>query len=177
MKQFGGDWTETKIEILVEYAKAYLTIMNKHKQFKTLYCDGFAGSGTIYKDNKTDVRITIGAARRVLEIDNPTCFDASYGNGCKPLLWDAIRVAFNRKPSQLYQKKLKEVFAHVSRPYELKNSTGSPMYHLFLASNNEAALRIGNDIVKKAGDAVALERAAHDIRELHVRPVSRESTG
>ena len=28
MNQFGGDWTERKIEIAVEYAKAYLTIMN-----------------------------------------------------------------------------------------------------------------------------------------------------
>lgn len=25
MNQFGGDWTKVKIEILVEYAKAYLT--------------------------------------------------------------------------------------------------------------------------------------------------------
>lgn len=27
MNQFGGDWTENKIEIIVEYAKAYLNIM------------------------------------------------------------------------------------------------------------------------------------------------------
>jgi len=30
MNTFGGDWTKTKIEILVEYAQAYLTIMSKH---------------------------------------------------------------------------------------------------------------------------------------------------
>ena len=53
------------------------------------------------------------------------------------------------KSAKLYQKKLKEVFEFVSKPFELKNSTGSPMYHLFLASNNETAVKIGNDIVRK----------------------------
>jgi len=28
MNEFGGNWTEKKIEILVEYASAYLDIMN-----------------------------------------------------------------------------------------------------------------------------------------------------
>jgi three-Cys-motif partner protein len=53
------------------------------------------------------------------------------------------------KSAKLYRKRLKEVFAFVSAPYELKNSTTSTMYHLFLASNNESAVKIGNDIVKK----------------------------
>jgi hypothetical protein len=57
MNQFGGDWTEKKIEMVVGYAKAYLTIMNKYPQFKTLYFDGFAGSGDIYNDNKVDVDV------------------------------------------------------------------------------------------------------------------------
>jgi hypothetical protein len=33
MNNFGGDWTKVKIEILVEYAKAYLTIMNSRRYF------------------------------------------------------------------------------------------------------------------------------------------------
>jgi hypothetical protein len=49
MNQFGGDWTSLKIEILVEYAKAYLTIMKKHSYWRTLYFDGFAGTGFIIK--------------------------------------------------------------------------------------------------------------------------------
>jgi hypothetical protein len=48
MNQFGGNWTNQKIEIVVAYAKAYLVIMNKYPQFKTLYFDGFAGSGDIF---------------------------------------------------------------------------------------------------------------------------------
>lgn len=35
MNQFGGDWTEVKMEIVVAYAKAYLTIMNKQAWAKT----------------------------------------------------------------------------------------------------------------------------------------------
>jgi three-Cys-motif partner protein len=87
MNKFGGNWTEKKIEILVEYAKAYLDIMNVYANrynWKLLYFDGFAGSGEIVKiiDNKLsgdyDVRSTIGAARRIVEIEHPRAFDEYY---------------------------------------------------------------------------------------------------
>jgi three-Cys-motif partner protein len=78
MNQFGGDWTEQKIDIVVDYAKAYLTIMNKYPQFETLYFDGFAGSGDIYKGDKIDFEIIKGSAIRVLEIDKPKSFDIYY---------------------------------------------------------------------------------------------------
>ncbi len=55
MNKFGVNWTEQKIEIVVDYAKTYLTIMNKYPQFQTLYFDGFAGSGVIFKDNRIDI--------------------------------------------------------------------------------------------------------------------------
>ncbi len=53
------------------------------------------------------------------------------------------------KSAKLYRDRLREVFEFVSKPYELRNSSNSIMYHLFLASNNETAVKIGNDIVKK----------------------------
>lgn len=62
MNKFGGNWTEQKIEMVVSYAKAYLTVMNKYPQFKTLYFDGFAGSGDIFKDDKIDIDIIKGTA-------------------------------------------------------------------------------------------------------------------
>jgi three-Cys-motif partner protein len=76
--QFGGSWTEEKIEIVVEYAKAYLRIMNKYPRFKCLYFDGFAGSGDIYKNDTTDIETIKGAAVRILEIDSPKSFDMYY---------------------------------------------------------------------------------------------------
>ncbi len=81
MNQFGGDWTENKIEILVEYATSYLTIMNRYAGrfgWKLLYFDGFAGSGFIKKGKKENQKTIIGAARRILEIDKPRPFDMYY---------------------------------------------------------------------------------------------------
>ena len=78
MNKFGGNWTEQKIEMVVDYAKAYLTIMNKYPQFKTLYFDGFAGSGDIFKDDKVDIEIIKGTAVRILEINYPRSFDMYY---------------------------------------------------------------------------------------------------
>ncbi len=275
MNQFGGDWTKAKIEILVEYAKAYLTIMKNRRFFKLMYFDGFAGSGFIVNDKKVDVETTVGAARRIIEIIEPRPFDIYYfvekdpanfkllekntktafpkkkihavcqdcnkklvdlanflrdpknkhyrtlayidpcgmqvewrsieslrglqidmwvlvptGLGVNRLLkkngqisdaWlerleiflgmtrEEIEKKFYKKtPSlfpditlihkeedaversaKLYQSRLKEVFDFVSRPHALRNSTNSIMYHLFLTSNNETAVKIGNDIVKK----------------------------
>ena len=78
MNKFGGNWTEQKIEMVVSYAKAYLIIMNKYPQFKTLYFDGFAGSGDIFKEDKIDIDIIKGTATRILEINTPRSFDMYY---------------------------------------------------------------------------------------------------
>lgn len=78
MNWFGGDWTKIKIEILIEYAKAYLMIMKNRPYFKLLYFDGFAGSGFIINNKKQDVEVTIGAARRIIEISDPIAFDEYY---------------------------------------------------------------------------------------------------
>jgi three-Cys-motif partner protein len=78
MNQFGGNWTQQKIEMVVAYAKAYLIIMNKYPQYKTLYFDGFAGSGDIYKNEEADIDIIKGTAIRILEINEPKSFDIYY---------------------------------------------------------------------------------------------------
>ena len=274
MNQFGGDWTKIKIEILVEYAKAYLHIMKSRRFFKLMYFDGFAGSGSIQNETQFGVDITVGAARRIIEISEPRPFDTYYfvekdpknfalleqstkhafpkkaifairedcnkklldlsnflrnsknknrtlvyidpcgmqvewrsieslrglhidmwvlvptGLGVNRLLkkdgqiedaWlekleiflglpkeEIIAKFYKKTPSlfedltfvdkishaieksaEIYRNRLKDVFQFVSKPYELKNSTNSIMYHLFLTSNTQAAVKIGNDIVKK----------------------------
>lgn len=81
MNNFGGDWTESKIEILVEYAQAYLSIMNIYADkynWKLLYFDGFAGSGSIQKGNDENRKVIIGATKRILDIENPRPFDRYY---------------------------------------------------------------------------------------------------
>ncbi len=64
------------MEIVVDYAKAYLTIMNKQDWVKTLYFDGFAGSGLI--DAKENKEAIMGTALRILDIQEPRPFDIYY---------------------------------------------------------------------------------------------------
>ena len=81
MNIFGGSWTDQKLEIVVEYTKAYLKIMKSRRYWKLLYFDGFAGSGKIKKEKiseKKSVKIIEGAAKRILAIDDPRSFDWYY---------------------------------------------------------------------------------------------------
>lgn len=97
---WGGDWTKKKIEILVEYASAYLKIMNKHPYWKLLYFDGFAGNGIIVSENETNFEITIGAARRILETNAPRPFDHYYF------------VEKDRTNASLLKANTKDIFPH-----------------------------------------------------------------
>ena len=51
MNQFGSSWTDQKMKIVVDYAKAYLQIMSAQNWAKTIYFDGFAGSGIIKEED------------------------------------------------------------------------------------------------------------------------------
>ena len=68
--QFGGKWTEQKIKIVYDYAKAYLTIMAKYKDkfgWKIMYFDGFAGTGKIEnKDKETEKEIEGVAKKNII---------------------------------------------------------------------------------------------------------------
>jgi len=279
MNNFGGNWTEIKIEILVEYAKAYLTIMNKYADkynWRLLYFDGFAGSGFITKGKGEHKRKIVGAAKRILEIEKPRPFDEYYfvekdnqfaiglekvvaqyknkktyivnedcnkkiqsmgqflnsskGKKYKVLAyidpcgmqlnWDSLKtikesnvdawilvptgMGVNRllkkdgnisnawieklmhflgmskteildyfysqkniltlfgeeiettkkqkaieKSAELYQSRLSELFEFVTKPYILKNSTNSIMFHLYMVTNNKTAIKIANEIIDK----------------------------
>lgn len=46
--QFGGDWTEHKLQALKKYLEAYMTIFTGNERaryFDTVYVDAFAGTG------------------------------------------------------------------------------------------------------------------------------------
>jgi len=87
--KWGGPWTEKKLDAFSKYVWSYLTIMKKHSFWKTIYFDGFAGSGTQEKDTKTDLymqlklsqeeeRTYLGAAERVLTLKGGLSFDYYY---------------------------------------------------------------------------------------------------
>lgn len=75
MQEFGDNWTEAKIDILLKYTKAYLQIMKSRDYFKLIYFDGFAGAG--YIDLNDSSRIA-GSAIEVLKINKPRPFDLYY---------------------------------------------------------------------------------------------------
>ncbi len=66
--QFGGPWTETKLEILEAYLNAYTTAL-KRKPFKLIYIDAFAGTGQIalQEDGET-IGFLRGSTERALRI-------------------------------------------------------------------------------------------------------------
>ena len=86
---WGGLWTERKLEAFSKYVISYLTIMRKYPFFKTIYFDGFAGSGTRKTTLKTELfnqlnileyeeKVYKGAAERVLNLPNELSFDYHY---------------------------------------------------------------------------------------------------
>ena len=89
LARWGGQWTEEKLDTFTKYVNAYLTIMNKYRDqydWKLIYFDGFAGSGSRSETNnnqsdlllelfsedvlhKDELDLYQGAAERVLSID------------------------------------------------------------------------------------------------------------
>ncbi|MEI7594212.1 MAG: three-Cys-motif partner protein TcmP [Bacteroidota bacterium] len=86
---WGGSWTEKKLDAFAKYVSAYLTIMKKHSYWKTIYFDGFAGSGERKVESNTPLyeqlfidepegSVYKGAAERVLTLQNNLSFDFHY---------------------------------------------------------------------------------------------------
>ena len=86
--EWGGPWTEKKLNAFSKYVKSYLTIMKKFDYWKTIYFDGFAGSGkrksgkvellTQLKISLEEEKVYQGAAQRVLSLPNNLSFDYYY---------------------------------------------------------------------------------------------------
>ncbi|HNW91039.1 MAG TPA: three-Cys-motif partner protein TcmP [Bacteroidales bacterium] len=87
--EWGGKWTEKKLDAFGKYVSAYLTIMKKYPYWKTIYFDGFAGSGEkkckstsqLYQQlmiTEEDEKLYKGAAERVLTLSNNLSFDFHY---------------------------------------------------------------------------------------------------
>jgi three-Cys-motif partner protein len=52
------------------------------------------------------------------------------------------------KLHELYASRIAgNIFKYVSNPKVLRNNSGSPLFHFFMATNNEIALRIANSVV------------------------------
>ena len=73
---FGGDWTMQKLAILDDYLDAFTTAL-KRQEFRLMYIDAFAGTGTIEIRHRSvfggpEREFLKGSARRALEVkDRP----------------------------------------------------------------------------------------------------------
>ena len=87
-KEWGGPWTEKKLDAFEQYVTTYLKIMNKQPQWQTIYFDGFAGSGKrkvkkqadpiLFPISNEEQKVYRGAAERVIRMEPPYTFDFYY---------------------------------------------------------------------------------------------------
>lgn len=86
---WGGPWTEKKLEAFSKYVVSYLNIMKKHPFWETIYFDGFVGSGSRAEEVKSELfkqlkiteeeeRVYKGSAERVLSLKNDSKFNYYY---------------------------------------------------------------------------------------------------
>ena len=71
--EFGGDWTEQKLECVSKYLHSYTQIM-KDRKFHFSYIDAFAGTGYRELKHNEDIeipRFLAGSARKALEVKPP----------------------------------------------------------------------------------------------------------
>jgi three-Cys-motif partner protein len=89
--EWGGPWTQKKLDAFSKYVSSYLQILKNQPQWKTIYFDGFAGSGerkdmdavatALYKQlslTKEEEGSYKGAAERVLTLPDELLFDLHY---------------------------------------------------------------------------------------------------
>ena len=65
--QFGGPWTEDKLDILKGYLDSYTTAL-KNQRFELIYLDAFAGTGWIQSGNESYGIPIMGSAGRALSV-------------------------------------------------------------------------------------------------------------
>lgn len=84
-QDWGGSWTVKKLDAFEKYVNAYLSIMEINSFWKTIYFDGFAGSGEVQKRNNKELieqlcliedeqNVYRGAAERVVGLDKKFSF-------------------------------------------------------------------------------------------------------
>lgn len=86
---WGGPWTETKLETFTKYVASYLRIMKRNPFWQTIYFDGFAGSGERKRENLSSLyqqlqitsqeeHVYKGSAERILKLNGENTFDYYY---------------------------------------------------------------------------------------------------
>ncbi len=96
---FGGRWTEIKLEILEKYLDAYTNVFRNQTTLKIMYIDAFAGTGKI----TLPYDFISGSTKRAIDIDNrpfdKLLFIEKDADRCREL--DSLRVAHPNREIQV----------------------------------------------------------------------------
>jgi three-Cys-motif partner protein len=114
---------------------------------------GIGVSRLLKNDGNIDERWIV-KLEKFLGISQKEIIDTFYKKHIQPHLFDSGVTLFKEQDAVarihcLYSQKLRTVFKKVSDAFVLKNSNNSIMYHFMMATNNDAAFKIANDVVKK----------------------------
>lgn len=106
---WGGAWTEKKLNAFSKYVRSYLKILKNKPQWETIYFDGFAGSGQrkgrksqLYQQlsiTKEDENLYKGAAERVLSFEEDQLFTYYYFIDAKQRSLDKLEERLRKLPS------------------------------------------------------------------------------
>jgi three-Cys-motif partner protein len=137
--EWGGIWTERKLDAFSKYVSAYLAIMSKRPYWKTIYFDGFAGCGNrkehcnspVYQQlflTSEEERVYKGAAERVLTLPNNLSFDYHYFVDLKAEHLDKLKVKLlelqktKKTPFQYRDGDANKWIIELSKALKAKNS-------------------------------------------------------
>jgi hypothetical protein len=161
--KFGGSWTEAKMEIVVSYAKAYLTIMKKQSWAKTMSVKWKSiealkglgidlwilvptgiGIGRLLKNNGDISEAWLAKLEDFLGLTKVQIKNHFYKEQKVDTLFGSETVIKKEKEAvnkagDLYRERLKTVFKFVSDSFVMRNSMNSIMYHFMMATNNPHA--------------------------------------
>ncbi|HPE76692.1 MAG TPA: three-Cys-motif partner protein TcmP [Draconibacterium sp.] len=112
---WGGVWTKRKLDAFAKYVWSYLTIMKKRTFLKTIYFDGFAGSGSRNKHKNSELYTQLhlteeeesvykGAAERVISLKDNLSFDYYYFIDMNNKALDELQKKLNTLPESKGKK-------------------------------------------------------------------------
>jgi len=124
------------------------TLKGLHADMWILFPSGIGVNRNLFRDVSKMKPENFKSVERILGITEAEIRDHYY----EPTLFQEFpdkRDDGIDRTLELYRTKLQQLFKHVSKPKELRNSGGGLMYHLLMASQEPLAIRIADHIIKK----------------------------
>lgn len=125
-QQFGGEWTQDKLERLDGYLKAYMTILKNYPYLQTVYVDAFAGTGERRTASKSQQLLAPinGTSEDVFQIQNVLKGNARIALDIVPPFGRYIFIERSKKKC-IELEKLKTEYQHLSSRVQVEKADAS----------------------------------------------------